>query len=408
MFNSQVLEFYEKMNKKINSGNVITKLIVLGSIKDYFNKSYFKQRNMIKRKINNSCFFSFKIPYSYNMPRFLSFNLILNAVICFLVLYIVLRLKKTEPAICHCRTELGSYILLKLKRYFFKNIKVICDCRGLGSKEIMYIPSIKKKALLSEKIFKIEKFVHLNSDYLLCVTNVFKKYIIEETKNKIKNISVVPCCLDTKKFKYDPKLRKKIRNELRIKDEDFALLYSGSFNRWQLPNRMIEIYKIFKEKISNSLFVVLTKDTEYALNLLTKTGLDEKSFRIIFKPYNEINKYLLAGDIGLLIREDNDVNRIAFPIKFPEYIRSGVPVLTSISSDVIDIVKDLDLGFILKDYKDNKELIRTIEDIKKVIGIIKNDEYKRKISDSIMEKVEWDGYIKSVIKIYETIMTNNL
>lgn len=408
VFDSQVIGFLRKMNDRFDKIKGELKLIIVGSINDLFKRIYWQKRKRIKKKLNNRCVFVFKFPYLYKFPYLLGFSIFLNAMICFFVLFFNLRLKKSETVIFHCRTEMGSYILLKLRRFFYKNIKVICDCRGVGSKEIMYKPGIRNKILLSWKIYEIEKFVHINSDYLFCVTEAFKEYILNESKNIIKKIKIIPCCLDTNRFKYNPGLREKIREEMSIKNDDFVILYSGSLNQWQLPGRMIEIFKIFRRVIKNSIFVVLTKDMEEAYKLFIESGLNKDYFIISFKPYNLINKYLLIGDIGLLIREDNDVNRVAFPIKFSEYIRCGVPVLTSISSDVINLVGDYSLGFRLKDFNDDRELRNIAGYIKKNMDYIKSDGYKSKISNAIRKKVDWDYYTDQILEIYKNLLPDNL
>ena len=407
IFDSQVVEFFKKMNDRFDLVKDRTRLIVAGSIRDLFKKTYNQKKKSIKRRLNNRCVFFFKCPYFYGFPYLLWLSLGLNAVICFFILFFILRLKRKETAICHCRTEMGAYILLKLRRSFYKDIKIICDCRGIGSKEVMYKPGIKNRVLLSGKIREIEKFVYSKSDYLLCVTKAFKEYILNENKNKVKKIKVIPCCLDIDKFKYDPILRKKSRKEMGIKSSDFVILYSGSLNRWQLPSRMIEIFKIIRGIIENSVFVMLTKDLKNAQKLFINSGLKKKSFIISFKPYNMINKYLLAGDIGLLIREDNDVNRVAFPVKFSEYIRCGVPVLSSISSDVIDLIRDYRLGYKLEDFNNDREIEKISKKIKKDLAYIKSDEYKNKISNIIRKEIDWDYYMSSVVEIYKDLILDN-
>jgi len=407
IFDSQVVGFFKKINDRSDFSGNRNSLIVAGSIRDLFRKAYRQKKKSIKEKLNGRCIFFFKFPYFYRFQNLLRLSLVLNAVVCFFMLFFVLRMKRKDSAVCQCRTEMGAYILLKLKKFYYKNIKVICDCRGIGSKEILYKPGIRKKALLSAKIREIERYVYSESDYLFCVTRAFKEYILNENKKKVKKIRVIPCCLDVNKFKYDPILRKKVRQEMGIKSSDFVVLYSGSLNEWQLPSRMMEIFKIIRGIIKNSIFVMLTRDLKNAQSLFIGSGLKEKSFIISFKPYNIVSKYLLAGDIGLLIREDNDVNRVAFPVKFSEYIRCGVPVLSSISSDVMDLVRDYGLGYRLKNFNNDGEVKKVSRKIKEDIAYIKSDEYKKKISKIIGNRIDWDNYITSVVEIYKGLVSNN-
>ena len=41
----------------------------------------------------------------------------------------------------------------------------------------------------------------------------------------------------------------------------------------------------------------------------------------------EINDFLNAADFGFILRERNEINRVAFPTKFAEYCLTGLPVI---------------------------------------------------------------------------------
>ncbi len=64
---------------------------------------------------------------------------------------------------------------------------------------------------------------------------------------------------------------------------------------------------------------------------------------------SRVNKADLAvSDLGLLLRERNSVNRVASPVKFAEYLASGLPVLVSPGvGDCPDIVRRDRVGYVL-------------------------------------------------------------
>ena len=110
-----------------------------------------------------------------------------------------------------------------------------------------------------------------------------------------------------------------------------------------------------------------------------------------------------VGDLGLFIRQDNDVNKVAFPIKFFEYIRCGVPVLSSITSDISALIKKYDLGFWLKDYKDELEIKKVALRIKSKVDYFRSDVYKKKLSVIIEKEISWDSYLDSIVNIYKNV-----
>lgn len=403
VFDSQVTEFVKELNQGLSKENGGTRLVVIGSLTDIFKKAYWEKRKKIKHILKGNCSFFFKIPYSYQIPSLLWTSLFINMIITLKVILFFLRLKRSETAIFHCRTEITSFVLIRIRDLFYPNIKVICDCRGVGSEEIIYKYPGDKGILLSKKIKRVERYAHKRSDHLFCVSNSFKAYIKEKNKNT-PDIEVIPCCINTKKFKFDEKVRDKARKEMGISDR-FVILYAGSLNEWQLPEKMIEIFNIFKRNISESIFLLLTRDTGFAEKLFLDSGMDKDSYIIRHIPFDRIGRYLVAGDVGLLIREENDVNRVAFPIKFTEYVRSGVPVLTSITSDIADFIEKYDAGFMIRNYNDISEIEKIVLEIKADIHNIGNRQYKNRISSIVGEKMSWDSNMQRVMDIYRKLDT---
>ena len=403
IFDSQVLIFLKKISEKLQPSETLT-FINFCSIQDFFKKDYFKKIKSIRKMLGTRCLFSFKFPYSKKIPVFFKLMLFLNSIIVFLVLIFSTRLKKNEKAVFHCRTDIGTYILLLVKKLYYHNIQIICDCRGLGSKEVLYGLGESRGKSLSKKIEDVENYAQKNSDHIFCVSKTYKNYIEGNNNLTSSKIDTIPCCIDINKFKYDAGLRKEVRSELGIADR-FVVLYSGSLNEWQLPEEMVKIFKVINETINNSIFILYTKDLDKANNLFNKFDINKSSYIIDSKPYQLINKYLLVGDIGLLIRDHNDLNAVASPIKFAEYAGCGVPVLSSIPGDTMDLIETYNLGFKIKDFKDIEEIHRVANLIKENIDNIKSDRYKNRISQIIKEKMGWDRYIGEALSVYRKLLS---
>jgi len=401
VFDSQVVEFIKEFNKGPDDDKKI-KLLVFGSLSDLINKKYREKIDSIKKELDGRCLFFFKFPYFYRFPCLLGFSVFLNSAAVCKALVLFLRLKRSGRMVFHCRTEMASYILLKIRRIFFKKAKVICDCRGVGSKEILYKYPGKKGNILSNKIRDIEDFAHNNSDLLFCVSESFKRFI-QGNNQKNLDIEVIPCCINTVKFKFDAEVRAEKRRQMGI-DDRFAVLYSGSLNEWQLPEEMIKIFLEFKKYIIDSIFVIFTGDIYIAEEMLKKYDLSRDSYILESKSFNEISSYLPVGDIGLLIREENEVNKVAFPIKYTEYTRSGVPVFTSIKSDIDIFIKKYNTGFKIRDFRDAAEIRNVISNIKQELDNICSNGYKEKISDITGREFGWPSYMPKIRKQYQLMI----
>ena len=97
---------------------------------------------------------------------------------------------------------------------------------------------------------------------------------------------------------------------------------------------------------------------------------------------NEVPKYLLAADYGLLIRENTVTNQVASPVKFAEYLACGLPVIISRNlGDYSEFVTKNNCGYLLNEFNfqpRNKPIIKNIalNHFKKLVFI---DEYRRLI-----------------------------
>ena len=100
----------------------------------------------------------------------------------------------------------------------------------------------------------------------------------------------------------------------------------------------------------NIKFLVLTPDTETANHYSDKYKIED-STRIMKSKFEDVNNYLNASDISLMLREDVPMNNVASPTKFSEYILSGIPCIMSNGVyDFADIITETGFGLVVSDY----------------------------------------------------------
>jgi glycosyltransferase involved in cell wall biosynthesis len=163
------------------------------------------------------------------------------------------------------------------------------------------------------------------SDKVVVVTKYFKTYIDNKYRKNHKTV-VISNSVNTKSIGFSEEWRNKIRCELNCQ-ESLLVVYSGRIKReWQSFDKNAAIFNKIKKKFSNAKFLVLTRDTDI---LLSDYNLSKEDTMLISVDNKDIYKYLSAGDVGLLVRDKNIVNEVAFPIKFTEYMACGLPVIVS-------------------------------------------------------------------------------
>lgn len=156
------------------------------------------------------------------------------------------------------------------------------------------------------------------------------------------------------------------------------MVYSGSLEVWQKFDDVINIFKKFKNVNSNVQLLVLTKDVENAKYYLHKNKVEENSFKVKHVKHKDLYSELEKCDIALLVRENNLVNRVSSPIKFSEYLISGLFVIMSDDiGDASSIIKNNGNGFVFKSIDELTENV-----IKDIMKKCKQGKYK-KLSRSI-------------------------
>ncbi|MFW3405389.1 hypothetical protein ACN9JU_00710 [Aliarcobacter butzleri] len=233
-------------------------------------------------------------------------------------------ISKYKYELIHARGDYSSHIVSLITNNF------IWDCRGdrLAEFETQYKNS---KNIVGKyyKRFKIKKNI-----YYAKTGNkaIFVSSFLKNKLNFQKDSFIIGCAADEKLFYFDKSLRNQIREQLNIHNDENILVYSGSISYYQMFDECLEL---FSHLNSSWKFLVLTQDTKLVKKKFNGVDID----RIILKSaqLSEVNVYLNAADVGILLREKNDLNRAASPTKYAEYAMSGLRILHS------DDIGDLNL-----------------------------------------------------------------
>lgn len=301
---------------------------------------------------------------------------------------------KTEKICLFCQNYyigfLGSLIKKELKK-----VHLHVDLKGIVPEEhLFYDDTIFVKRLLlyiGSKIY--ERYIFKYADSFSAVSNNLKLYFQKRYNIAASPFLVLPSAVNTDKFYYDKKTREDYRKKLGCDDKDVIITYSGSFQEWQQPKKIFEFFKR-ASNYKNYKFLVLTFDVEKAEKLSKEYNLPEERIKIFASSPIEVNSYLNASDICLLLRKDDIVNNVASPTKFGEYlVTKNMIIITKGVGDFSDLVANsqyglcldnlnLDMGVIIKriekkrkptdeeinEFKSEYSLERNIEKLGEIIG----------------------------------------
>jgi hypothetical protein len=292
----------------------------------------------------------------YNLVILKSRNLlflpkIINNIIQ-LIPQLFLRSKKENLEYYHARGYLPAIVLHYLKR--FLPVKYIFDMRGV------YIDELKLLQNMSENNIRIRLWRHLekkaieSSELAVVVSKPFADYV-KKIDPEV-NIYIIKNSI-VKKIIREEEYRT-IRNEYRTKlgiENKKVWIYSGSGYKWQLIPQMISLFKIASEIDRDIHFLMICRDkTDEIDHIFKEFNVSDELFTIISVTAEEVNKYLIAGDIGILLRENSVINEVSDPLKFVEYLHAGLLVVISkYIGDTEEIVIKHELGLVLDSFEES-------------------------------------------------------
>jgi len=261
-----------------------------------------------------------------------------------------------------CRGDLAAYVGGKA----FANMaqcRVLYDNRGLAFEESVMSHGDKWTHKRNREIkLRALKYARFHCDTYNFVTNSMRDYMLDKYKFKQNApYTIIPTLY--KAAPLDPNELQKIQTRENWKATDYVITYVGSTAAWQSTAQLVDIISRTSCLSDNVRFMVLTNGEIHELDAL-KDKLQDRLF-IKGVKHSEMKYYLAMSNIGIVIRDNNIVNRVAAPTKIAEYLTNGLKILYSGDIGIITDLKYLLGKEALIEYGNGENWISTIEnDIK--------------------------------------------
>ncbi len=248
-----------------------------------------------------------------------------------------LKLAKMKPgSIVICRGIMPTNLALMVldpKKY-----TIVYDGRGaiLAENEEYHVYA---GAGIDDQVEEIERRAILETDYRISVSNQLIEHWKDKYGYKSEKHILIPCSLnaDFEEGNQTPKIPG-------LESEDILITYAGSLGGWQSLDYLKSFLEGLLEK-PNIKILFLSRENAIVTELQQKY---EGRVLRMFVPVNEVSSYLKQADYGLLIREKSTTNKVASPVKFAEYLASGLKVLISPElGDFSDLTVTHDLGILV-------------------------------------------------------------
>lgn len=304
IYNSQVIDVVKNLNSIQSKEKV--RLVALISIRNYF-----ANRNKIKSQLPDSVV----LPMAPGASRWKWNSVPLT----------LFKLINSSSKIM-ARGPFATALALSLKQKG-KVKKVIFDARGAYKAELNeYI--VVNDEILKHQISHLEQDVLRRSDAILAVSNALVDYWKREYNFISDKHVVVPCTL-SKNFIFDFPPQYEILNykkDFGFDENDIVMVYSGSSAGWQSFSLVEQLLDKLMSNNQKLKLLWLTHDLNTSSEFVHKFRDRIKSNWL--KP-EDVRKYLLVADYGILFREQSETNRVASPVKFAEYLSCGLDIIIS-------------------------------------------------------------------------------
>ncbi len=263
------------------------------------------------------------------------------------------RFQRDQPFIVRCRSAVMTGIALDALRDY-PAARVVYDCRGaevtetiqlLGAadqSEAAWSPAIRQAV---EQATQRERRAVRDASGVTCVSQAMVDMLrANHPDQPVGKFHVIPCCPDVAAFRRVAHQRDVVRQELGFSDK-FVVTYLGSLAWYQLPEASLRLFRLIQAIRPHAHFFAITTQPDTMRQLATQAGISSEDMTIRSVPARDVPRLLVASDLGLMLRDDSETNRVASPVKLGEYLAAGVPVvITPRLGDYSATVKKHGLG----------------------------------------------------------------
>lgn len=255
-----------------------------------------------------------------------------------LAFHIRMRHRRRDLIVLHCGGALACNEALDARELLpgYK-VRIVFHSLGPLADEFTYGMSANEKDPLPpqaqkewERRDRIEERAYSHADSVVCISEAMKQHAVEFRGVDRGRIVKIPCLVDSPFFRQGMSARQRMRRSLGVEDR-FVVVYMGALHPWQKPECIPAVFNAVLHSAPDAHLLVVTRETAKAERLMRAADLCADDWTLASGDYVRMPEYLAAADLGILLRGlfegRTRVNAFSSPIKYAEYLASGVPVL---------------------------------------------------------------------------------
>lgn len=267
----------------------------------------------------------------------------------------------------------------------------------IQTKEKRYLPFVLKGLILLTIKF-IEKRIYKYSDKILVLSNFSKEYLVDNFKQPVSKIAIIPGGVDIATFKI-PENKSAVRAKLNLPQEKIIIATARRLvTRMGLEN-LIYAVKNVVDKNKNVLLLIMGEGfLKSRLNEIIEKNNLEKYIKLLgAKPIEELVVFYQAADFFVLPTQFAEW----FGLVTIEALACGLPVLGTPIGGTSEILRKLDEGLLFKGTSSEEIAAGIINFIDSGRNIDKRQERCRKF---VIDNYSWDKIIIEIENLYESMI----
>lgn len=298
-----------------------------------------------------------------------------------------------KDCVLHSRGRLPGFAAVWVKR-MVPRCRIVFDLRGDISE--VETPGTAGHAALQNKVARVVEA----ASRITCVSESFRRQISEQYPEAADKISVIPCAASATLFNYDPQTRREVRCRLGL-DDRLVLVYCGALDQtWQVADRLMAAFRDLHAADPRYHLLLVTPNVDLALRLTSELGIDGRDITVVSASHPEVPSYLMAADVGLLLRRRDSVNAVASPTKLAEYLMTGLPVAVSEGiGDTDSLLLSNGFGALIRDIGDTAAIDAAV---RAAASMQSSDESRAARAAKAAGLLSAERYLPARVEVYTT------
>lgn len=243
-------------------------------------------------------------------------------------------------------TLLANYLAAKLKKR-----TLVYDSHEYYTE----VPELKGRKHVQKFWLRIEQWIFPKLKYVYTVNQSIARIYEDLYRVPVKVVRNLPESEEIAKIL--------CREELGLPTDKFIVILQGSgINIDRGGEELVEAMAYLPE-----CFLVIVGSGDVIEQLKSQSKIRKLSGRILFRPkmpYDEMMQYTLNADLGVTLDKDTNLNyRYSLPNKIFDYMKAGIPVLSSNLPELRRIIEEYQIGTIVTSHNP-EEIARAIERVR--------------------------------------------